>query len=64
MRMVTMGCRVMEPMKSLDPREISAHCQALAVRMTARTRASCLFPWWAPRCEGRHPGLWGGNEWT
>lgn len=34
--MVTMSCRAMEPMKSLDRGEISAHGQPRTARMTAR----------------------------
>lgn len=32
--------------------------------MQADERYRVCFPLWAPKCEGRHPGLWGGNEWT
>lgn len=48
-RMVTMGCRAMEPMKSLDRGEISAHAQAGTVRM----RMSCLFPLVGPKLRGK-----------
>lgn len=60
--MVTMGCRAMEPMKSLDPREISAHGQARTVRITARMGNSCLFPLVGPEVRGKASRPLGGKR--
>lgn len=57
--MVTMGCRAMEPMKSLDQREISAHGQARTVRMI---RISCFVSPGGP--EGAREGIQASGEET